>query len=127
MVLNSLRFSPRVACLCWVSCKLSKSHPIGCFKLKRSIAHCFGTLLSYPDSPVPAPIERGALWKEVRSYKHYMVIGSEMVNHGVQIFDMTKLLDIDPKDPVKFDPVKDVTAHFTDLPGPGRSHNVVVY
>jgi hypothetical protein len=68
-----------------------------------------------------------ALWKEVRSYKHYMVIGSEMVNHGIQIFDMTKLLDIDPEHPVKFDPAKDVTAHFTDLPGPGRSHNVAVF
>ncbi|KAH7304019.1 hypothetical protein B0I35DRAFT_454867 [Stachybotrys elegans] len=77
--------------------------------------------------PVPVPIERFALWKEVRSYKHYMLIGSEMVNHGVQIFDMTKLLDIDPEAPVKFDPVRDVTGHFTDLPGPGRSHNIVVY
>lgn len=72
-------------------------------------------------------VERGALWKEVRSYKHYMVIGSEMINHGIQIFDMTKLLDIDPAKPVTYDPATDVTAHFTDLPGPGRSHNVVVY
>lgn len=56
-----------------------------------------------------------------------MLIGSEMVDHGIQIFDMKKLLDIDPKKPVKFDPVKDVTAHFTDLPGPGRSHNIVVH
>lgn len=83
--------------------------------------------LTRPHRPVPVPIERGALWKEIRSYKNYMVIGSEMVDHGIQIFDMTKLLDVDPRDPVKFDPVKDVTAHFTDLPGPGRSHNVVVY
>lgn len=32
-----------------------------------------------------------SFWKEVRSYKHYMLIGSEREGHGVQIFDMTKV------------------------------------
>lgn len=30
-------------------------------------------------------------WKEVRSYKNYMLIGSEREEHGVQIFDMSKV------------------------------------
>ena len=32
-----------------------------------------------------------SLWREIRSYKNYMVIGSERENHGIQIFDMTKV------------------------------------
>lgn len=30
------------------------------------------------------------IWREIRAYKNYMVIGSEAINHGVQIFDMRK-------------------------------------
>lgn len=30
-------------------------------------------------------------WREIRSYKNYVVIGSEASRHGVQIFDMTKV------------------------------------
>lgn len=32
-----------------------------------------------------------SIWREIRSYKHYMTIGSEAVGHGIQIFDMTKV------------------------------------
>lgn len=31
------------------------------------------------------------MWKEIRGYKHYMLIGSELDGHGVQIFDMSKV------------------------------------
>ncbi len=54
-----------------------------------------------------------------------MIIGSEAEGHGVQIFDMTKLLTIDPAEPVTFDAAKDLTGHFNALPA-GRSHNVVI-
>lgn len=64
-------------------------------------------------------------WREIRSYKHYMVIGSEARNHGIQFFDMNKLLDIDPRSPKNFSITADVTGLFTDLPI-GRTHNVVV-
>jgi hypothetical protein len=87
-----------------------------------------GKMLLLGFLPVPVPIQRNALWKETRPYKHYMLIGSEMADHGIQIFDMRKLLDIDPEgEPVQYDPHTDVTAHFTDLPGPGRSHNIAVH
>ena len=71
-----------------------------------------------PHNSVPA------IWREIRGYKNYMIIGSEAVGHNIQIFDMTKLLDIDPASPVTFTNEKDLTGLFTDLPV-GRTHNVV--
>ena len=68
----------------------------------------------------------GSQWREIRSYKHYMVIGSEAEGHGVQIFDMEKLLDIGPEEPVTFDPKDDLAGHFDELLPLGRAHNVVV-
>jgi hypothetical protein len=32
-----------------------------------------------------------AIWREIRGYKTYMVIGSESDKHGIQIFDMQKV------------------------------------
>ncbi|KAH7363233.1 hypothetical protein B0T11DRAFT_329224 [Plectosphaerella cucumerina] len=76
--------------------------------------------------PVPVATNTNALWKEIRAYKNYMLIGSELGGHGIQIFDMTKLLTITAAQaPVVFDPVKDVTSTFKGLPQ-GATHNVVV-
>jgi choice-of-anchor B domain-containing protein len=66
-----------------------------------------------------------SLWREIRVYKDYVIIGSEAQRHGIQIFDLKKLLDIDPAHPVTFDNSKDLTGLFTGLPS-GRTHNVVV-
>jgi choice-of-anchor B domain-containing protein len=66
-----------------------------------------------------------SLWREIKGYKHYIVIGSEAYYHGVQIFDMIKLLHIDPAAPVVFSNEEDLTGYFNELPV-GRSHNVVV-
>jgi choice-of-anchor B domain-containing protein len=84
-----------------------------------------------------------SLWREIRGYKDYMIIGSEASGHGVQIFDMrkvrvflgfrdicswltkTQLIDIDPANPVTFSNAKDLTGLFTGLPD-GCTHNVVV-
>ncbi|KAI0873338.1 hypothetical protein GGS24DRAFT_400728 [Hypoxylon argillaceum] len=64
-----------------------------------------------------------SLWREMKGYKNYMVIGSEATNHGVQFFDMTKLLTLDPAKPKTF---SDADAyHFAGLPT-GRSHTVQV-
>jgi hypothetical protein len=53
-----------------------------------------------------------------------MIIGSEAEGHGIQIFDMKKLLDLDPASPVTFSNDKDLVGHFKGLPI-GRTHNVV--
>ena len=64
-------------------------------------------------------------WREIRTYKHYIVVGSEEYGHGIQIFDLKKLLDIDyKKGPKTFNPDTDLTAYWNDLPW-GRVHNVV--
>ncbi|KAL3420395.1 hypothetical protein PVAG01_08894 [Phlyctema vagabunda] len=66
-----------------------------------------------------------SIWREIRGYKSFMIIGSEAVGHGIQIFDMTKLLTLDKASPVVFDAAADLTGHFAELPV-GRTHNVVV-
>ncbi|KAF2458122.1 hypothetical protein BDY21DRAFT_341600 [Lineolata rhizophorae] len=66
-----------------------------------------------------------SIWREIRGYKNFMIIGSEAVDHGIQIFDMSKLLDIDSSSPVTFNPDEDVTGQYSALPI-GRSHNVVI-
>ena len=63
-------------------------------------------------------------WREIRGQNDLMIIGSEAEKHGIQIFDMKKLLDIDPAKPVTFSNTKDLTGHFNGLPI-GRTHNVV--
>jgi choice-of-anchor B domain-containing protein len=63
-------------------------------------------------------------WREIRGQNNLMIIGSEAVGHGIQIFDMKKLIDIDPASPVTFSNNGDLTGHFKGLPN-GRTHNVV--
>jgi choice-of-anchor B domain-containing protein len=66
-----------------------------------------------------------SLWREIKGYKSYILIGSEAQGHGVQIFDMSKLLDVDPAKPVVFSNQKDLTGFWTEGLPLGRSHNVV--
>ncbi|KAF2709062.1 hypothetical protein K504DRAFT_294807 [Pleomassaria siparia CBS 279.74] len=66
-----------------------------------------------------------SLWREIRLFNHYIVIGSETYDHHIQIFDLKKLLDIDyKKGPVTFHPKNDLTGFYGNLPD-GRAHNVV--
>jgi hypothetical protein len=63
-------------------------------------------------------------WREIRGQNNLMIIGSEAEGHGIQIFDMKKLLNINPASPKTFSNTKDLTGHFKGLPV-GRTHNVV--
>ncbi|KAH8151813.1 uncharacterized protein LAJ45_03804 [Morchella importuna] len=66
------------------------------------------------------------IWREIRVMDNYAVIGSEAVDHYVQIFDMRKLLKIKKNQkPKTFSTSKDLTSLFTGLPI-GRTHNIVV-
>ncbi|KAF2246784.1 hypothetical protein BU26DRAFT_53386 [Trematosphaeria pertusa] len=65
------------------------------------------------------------IWREIKTNGNYLIVGSEGVGHNVQIFDMRKLLKVDPRRPKVFSTETDLTSLFTDLPI-GRSHNVVV-
>jgi choice-of-anchor B domain-containing protein len=53
-----------------------------------------------------------------------MIIGSEAVDHGIQIFDMKKLLTVSPSAPKTFSNTADLAGHYKGLPT-GRTHNVV--
>lgn len=76
-----------------------------------------------PQYPTADPI----IWREIRGYKNFIVIGSEAQDHGIQIFDMSKLVDLDPVSPKTFDNLNsdDLTGYFNGLPI-GRTHNTVV-
>lgn len=83
----------------------------------------------------------GSQWREVRVVGDIVVIGSEAVKHGVQLFDMKKVLDLDPKNPKNFTQA-DLAGHwglhtngtnedgekldFWDYLPVGRTHNIVV-
>ncbi|WDK13068.1 hypothetical protein CGRA01v4_04349 [Colletotrichum graminicola] len=86
-----------------------------------------GKMLNLGFLPTYSPVGDRAYWHEIRPYQHYMLIGSELEGHGVQIFDMKKLLDIEPAAaPVLFTNEDDLTGHFIESLPLGRSHNVVV-
>jgi hypothetical protein len=52
------------------------------------------------------------IWREIRVNGDYLVVGSEGTGHGVQIFDMRKLLTVNPKQPVTFSTTSDLTSLF---------------
>lgn len=66
----------------------------------------------------------GSNWREIRIVGDIAVIGSEAIKHGVQFFDMKKLLDLDPANPKNFTQ-DELTGHWDELPV-GRTHNIVV-
>ncbi|KAK8050979.1 hypothetical protein PG993_002364 [Apiospora rasikravindrae] len=86
-----------------------------------------GRMLNLGFLPVFSVLGDRAYWHEIRSYRHYMLIGSELEGHGIQIFDMKKLLTMNPSEaPVLFSNEHDLTGHFNETLPLGRSHNVVI-
>ncbi|KAH6887844.1 hypothetical protein BKA70DRAFT_1332568 [Coprinopsis sp. MPI-PUGE-AT-0042] len=66
-----------------------------------------------------------SIWREIRVFKNYAIIGSEAVSHYVQIFDLTKLLSIPQGQTKTFSAATDLTSLFRGLPN-GRAHNIVI-
>lgn len=62
-------------------------------------------------------------WRDIKVIGNYAYIGSEAPDHGLQIFDLTKLRSADPENPPTYSASRDLAAHFT---GFGSSHNIVV-
>ncbi|KAF8455791.1 hypothetical protein BDZ91DRAFT_667480 [Kalaharituber pfeilii] len=73
--------------------------------------------------PQPKGVEP-LIWREIRVLGDYAIIGSEAENHGVQIFDMNKLLDLE--EPLVLNPEKDVTSVWKEGLPLGKTHNIVV-
>ncbi|KAK5715149.1 hypothetical protein LTR15_010566 [Elasticomyces elasticus] len=67
----------------------------------------------------------GSVWRDMKGFGHYLVVGSEAIGSGVQIFDWTKLLNLDPASPKNFSTTSDLTGFYDGLPV-GRSHNLVI-
>ncbi|UNI17605.1 hypothetical protein JDV02_003937 [Purpureocillium takamizusanense] len=61
-------------------------------------------------------------WRDIKVIKNHAYIGSEAPDHGLQIFDLSKLLKADPKNPPSYSTRSDLAAHFS---GFGSSHNIV--
>ncbi|CRK37190.1 hypothetical protein BN1708_020240, partial [Verticillium longisporum] len=68
------------------------------------------------------PYSTNSIWRELRGYKNFIVIGSEASRHGVQIFDLSKLLTVNPASPVTFSNSRDLTGYWNGLPA-GSTHN----
>jgi choice-of-anchor B domain-containing protein len=68
-------------------------------------------------------------WRDIKVIGHHAYIGAESPDHGLQIFDLNKLLSVKPWwnpfwRPKVFDKTRDLTALFT---GFGSSHNIVAH
>lgn len=63
-------------------------------------------------------------WRDMKVIGDHVYIGSEASRHGLQIFDMKKLLTINSASPKVFSTSSDLTAHFS---GFGSSHNIVAH
>ncbi|KJZ73961.1 hypothetical protein HIM_06629 [Hirsutella minnesotensis 3608] len=62
-----------------------------------------------------------AIWRDMKVIGHHVYIGSESKDHGMQIFDLNKLLEI-RNGSKTFDTKTDLTALYT---GFGSSHNII--
>ncbi|PKS11715.1 hypothetical protein jhhlp_001703 [Lomentospora prolificans] len=63
-------------------------------------------------------------WRDMKVVGDHVYIGSEAAGHGLQIFDLKKLLTVKPTSPKVFSTSSDLTAHFS---GFGSSHNIVAH
>jgi choice-of-anchor B domain-containing protein len=63
---------------------------------------------------------RGNAWRDVKVIRdHALVVADNAGQHGMQVFDMTRLREVDPSDPPVFEP----DAVYTDV---ASAHNLVV-
>lgn len=63
-------------------------------------------------------------WRDMKVIGDYVYIGAESSNHGLQVFDMKKLLSIKAGTPKVFSTSSDLTAIYK---GFGNSHNIVAH
>ncbi|KAJ7064325.1 hypothetical protein C8F01DRAFT_1130993 [Mycena amicta] len=66
-------------------------------------------------------------WRDIKVIGNHAYIGSEAMGHGIQVFDLTKLLDASlVEQPKDFSLDVDMAAHYDGLPL-GPSHNIVAH
>lgn len=62
------------------------------------------------------------IWRDIKVIGDYAYIGSEASNHGVQVFDLRKLVGLKASSPKTFSTKTDLTSLYK---GVGSSHNIV--
>ncbi|KAJ7683131.1 hypothetical protein B0H17DRAFT_942211 [Mycena rosella] len=68
-----------------------------------------------------------SIWRDIKVIGNHAYIGSEALGHGIQVFDLTKLLDASlVTQPKEFSIQTDMAAHYDTLPL-GASHNIVAH
>ena len=60
-----------------------------------------------------------SLWRDIKTYDNHAFIVSEAGGHGMQVFDLTQLRDLNGPNPITFSE----TAHYGLF---GNSHNIVI-
>merc|ERR1712048_994041 len=74
--------------------------------------------------PRPGFPNRRSNWCDIKTYKNFAYIVSELPGHGMQVFDLTQLLTID----TPCTPLKETYWYLTQEGAPdlGRSHNIFI-
>ncbi|KAK3066138.1 hypothetical protein LTS18_001976 [Coniosporium uncinatum] len=67
-----------------------------------------------------------SLWRDMKVIGSHVYIGSEARGHGLQIFDMKKLLTAQPRSPKNYSVENDLTGWFS-FGGRDNSHNIVAH
>lgn len=79
--------------------------------------------ISDPANPIYLGIMLSATvnspWRDIKVYENYAFVVSEAKDHGMQVFDLTKLRDADGDPPVRFE----ADALYTEV---GNAHNIVI-
>ncbi|PKX93417.1 uncharacterized protein P174DRAFT_409642 [Aspergillus novofumigatus IBT 16806] len=65
-----------------------------------------------------------SVWRDMKVIGDHVYIGSEAPGHGLQVFDLTKLLRTNPSTPTTFSISRDLKAWYN---GFGSSHNIVAH
>lgn len=61
-----------------------------------------------------------SVWTDLKTYQnHAFIVADQVSGQGIQVFDLTRLLDVDPDHPETFDE----DAHYT---GFSRAHNIAI-
>jgi len=69
---------------------------------------------------LPTSGTQNVIWRDIKVFDNHAFIVSEAANHGMQVFDLTQLRDVDRKDaPATFTE----TALYREF---GRSHNIAI-
>ncbi|HSE72598.1 MAG TPA: choice-of-anchor B family protein [Nocardioidaceae bacterium] len=69
---------------------------------------------------LPTSGTNNVIWRDIKVHDDHAYVVAEAREHGMQVFDLTQLRDVDPKAaPVTFEE----TARYTDF---GRAHNVAI-